>query len=76
MNYSFRSIVVCLFAPCFSLAQSPDKELSPGYYVVVAAYAETKEDLALAFRNKLKSEGHDAAYGFNTSRGFYFVYLS
>ena len=76
MNYSFLSIVVCLFAPCFSLAQSPDKELSPGYYVVVAAYAETKEDLALAFRDKLKSEGHDAAYGFNTSRGFYFVYLS
>ncbi len=69
-------IVLCLFLPCISFAQSQNKELSPGYYVVVAAYAETKEDFALAYRDKLKSQGYEASYGFNSSRGFYFVYLS
>jgi len=70
------SIVLCLFIPHISFAQSTGKELVPGYYVVVAAYADTKEDLAQAYKDKLKTSGHDAEYGFNSSRGFYFVYIN
>ena len=56
-------------------AQTTSKELEPGYYVVVAAYAETKEEIAALYVNKLKAEGYDANYGFNSSRHLYFVYL-
>lgn len=50
-------------------------ELQPGYYVVVGAYAETKEDIAIRYVNKLKADGHEASHGFNSSRNLYFVYL-
>jgi outer membrane protein OmpA-like peptidoglycan-associated protein len=79
MTYYYRallSIVLCLFTFLKSSAQSSDNELQPGYYVVVAAYASTKEDLAQAYKEKLKTEGHDAKYGFNSSRGFYFVHIN
>lgn len=71
---SFLLLLLCVIArPAFS--QSDIVELSPGYYVVVAAYAETKEDIAIEYVNKLKKEGHEASHGFNSSRGLYFVYL-
>ena len=51
------------------------KELPPGYYVVVSAYAPSQEKMAQQYVNALKHDGHDAAYGFNSTRKFYFVYL-
>lgn len=60
-----------------SFAQSERKELSPGYYVVVAAYAKSKENMAIMYVNSLRSKGYNNAnYGFNTSRNLYYVYLN
>jgi outer membrane protein OmpA-like peptidoglycan-associated protein len=56
-------------------AQTSSKELSPGYYVVVGAYAESKEESAKRFVETLSKRGHKANYGFNASRNLYFVYL-
>lgn len=63
------------FCAINSFCQIPDNELSPGYYVVVGAYAETKEAIAIIYVNKLKEEGYNAKHGFNSSKGLYFVYL-
>jgi outer membrane protein OmpA-like peptidoglycan-associated protein len=57
-------------------AQTVTKELSPGYYVVVGAYAATKEENAKHFVEVLIQRGHEADYGFNTSRNLYFVYIN
>jgi len=51
-------------------------ELEPGYYVTVAAYAKTREDLAQKFTNNLNGRGLEARYGFNSRKNLYFVYLS
>ena len=52
------------------------QELDAGYYVTVAAYAKTREDLAVKFTDNLKKKGLEANYGFNTRKNLYFVYLS
>lgn len=51
-------------------------ELEPGYYVVVAAYAATKEDYASRFTKQLQENNLTAQYGFNAQKNLYFVYLS
>jgi len=51
--------------------------MAPGYYVVVGAYADTKETIAQQYAENLSKEGFaTAGYGFNTIRGLYFVYLN
>jgi outer membrane protein OmpA-like peptidoglycan-associated protein len=62
-----------IFTHSFSQAS---KELSPGYYIVVAAYAQTREDMASLFAEKLKTQGYNASYGFNSERNLFFVYLN
>ncbi|HEY8935655.1 MAG TPA: OmpA family protein [Cyclobacteriaceae bacterium] len=57
-------------------AQVATSELSPGYYVVVGAYSETKEDYAKRFVESLNKNGNNASYGFNPSRNLFFVYLN
>src|SRR5687767_1732327 len=57
-----------------SHAQS-DKELEPGYYVVVAAYSANRENVAQNYTEVLNLQGLKARYGFNSSKKFYFVYL-
>jgi outer membrane protein OmpA-like peptidoglycan-associated protein len=57
-----------------SLAQN-SKELAAGYYTVVGAYDNSKEDYAIRYVQTLKSKGHQADYGYNASRSLYFVYL-
>lgn len=67
-------LVLCLLmSPAF--AQSDHGELPPGYYVVVGAYADTKEDIAINYEKKLNADGYQASHGFNSSRNLYFVYL-
>lgn len=51
-------------------------ELKAGYYVVVAAYADTREDYANRYTQQLTASGLTAQYGFNTKKKLYFVYLS
>lgn len=51
-------------------------ELSPGYYVVVGAYAPNRENVAKNYTELLMRRGFDnAAYGFNSEKNLYFVYL-
>lgn len=58
-----------------SHCQNP-KELSPGYYVVVASFSPGKENYAQRFTVNLNKKGFSSAYGFNTKRNYYYVYLS
>jgi outer membrane protein OmpA-like peptidoglycan-associated protein len=57
------------------IAQS-GTELKAGYYVVVAAYANTREDYAKRYTDQLTASGQTASYGFNSKKNLYFVYLS
>jgi outer membrane protein OmpA-like peptidoglycan-associated protein len=50
-------------------------ELNPGYYVVVGAYAPNRENVAQNYTEVLNRRGYKAAYGFNSSRNYFFVYL-
>lgn len=54
------------------VAQAP---LSTGYYVVVAAYKNTREAYATKYTNELKAKGHDAHYGLSKSGKLYLVYV-
>jgi outer membrane protein OmpA-like peptidoglycan-associated protein len=64
---------IILISTC-TYSQS-SKELTPGYYIVVGAYARAQEKVARQYVEDLKAKGHTADYGFNSSRKFYFVYL-
>lgn len=57
------------------LFSQDSNELAPGYYVVVAAYAKARENVAQNYIEVLKLKGHRPLYGYNSSRGLYFVYL-
>jgi outer membrane protein OmpA-like peptidoglycan-associated protein len=50
--------------------------LPSGYYVVVAAYDDKREDYAKRYTDQLKAKGHNAQYGFNSSRNLFFVYVN
>lgn len=63
-----------IFVMTGALAQSTNT-LAPGYYVVVGAYAETKEEYAKKFVESLNEKGNNAQYGFNINRNLYYVYL-
>lgn len=78
MNLSVRrafAVLILLTAFVQSQAQTGNHELSPGYYVVVGAYSELKEDAARSYVSTLQGKGHDAKYGFNSAKHLYFVYL-
>lgn len=71
------ALLAMFFAICsvfHANAQRP-KELVPGYYVVVGAYAPTKENVAKNYTELLMRRGLNASYGFNSSRNHYYVYL-
>lgn len=65
--------LLSIFNPAFSQVSN---ELKPGYYVVVSAYAKSRENVAQNYVELLKLKGYQANYGFNTSRNLYFAYLS
>lgn len=69
-------ILMLLFSLSASIhGQTIQKELDPGYYVVVGAYAATKEESAKHFAEVLQQRGYSSDYGFNSSRNLYFVYI-
>jgi outer membrane protein OmpA-like peptidoglycan-associated protein len=76
MNYFFRLVLLYgLFSvPGLSFSQSSN-ELAAGYYVVVGAYAESRENIAQNYVETLRLKGITSSYGFNSSRHLYFVYL-
>ena len=67
----FTALTFC----AFNLCAQGSKELTAGYYTVVAAYDESREDFAQRFTQTLLDKGLKAKYGFNTSRNLFFVYL-
>lgn len=75
-NFCKIALLVVLSGFSSDLFSQPAKELAPGYYVVVGAYAESRENIAQNYVEVLTLKGHKATYGFNSSRGLYFVYLN
>jgi outer membrane protein OmpA-like peptidoglycan-associated protein len=59
------------------LAQSsPSKKSLPkGYYLVIAAFSPTHEDYAIRLSAGLNKDGRHTAYGFETIRKYWYVYL-
>lgn len=76
MNNFFKFTLIlglmCVWGKLFS---QDSKELSPGYYVVVGAYAKSRENIAQNYVEVLRLKGYSATYGFNSSRNLHFVYL-
>ncbi len=74
-----RSIKIALISGLMSISclvfSQDNHELAPGYYVVVGAFAKSRQDAAQDYVATLKGNGHSALYGFNSSRNLYFVYL-
>ena len=71
-----KNFVSLAFLLCFfhcALAQH-STELSPGYYVVVAAFSPHREDLAIKYTDFLNNRNINAAYGFNSTRKYFYVY--
>lgn len=68
----FFILVILFFGIKTGFSQA---ELPSGYYVVVAAYDDTRESFAKLYTDQLKSGGHNAQYGFNSARNLFFVYV-
>lgn len=71
---TFLAIFIVICVTFHSYAQQP-KELIPGYYVVVGAYAPTRENVAKNYTEVLLRRGLEASYGFNSTKNYYYVYL-
>lgn len=56
-----------------TFSQRPN--LNSGYYIVVGVYAQSREEVALSYVERIKAMGYDADYGFNENRKQYYVYL-
>ncbi len=65
-------LFVLLLLAHAGIAQAP---LSSGYYVVVAAYKNTREAYAIKYTDGLKAKGHEAHYGLSKSGKLYLVYV-
>lgn len=71
-SIKFFILVIIFFTVKTGFSQA---ELASGYYVVVAAYDDTRENYAKLYTDKLKTAGHEAQYGFNSARNLFFVYV-
>ncbi|RAV99868.1 OmpA family protein [Pseudochryseolinea flava] len=75
-NFLILFVVTCVCLLSTATSAQVSSELTPGYYVVVSAYAKSRENVAQNYVEVLRLKGLKAAYGFNSSRNLYFVYLS
>lgn len=74
-NFVALTVFSCCLILALPVVSQVSKELSPGYYVVVGAYAKGRENIARDYTEVLTRKGYKADYGFNASRNLYFVYL-
>lgn len=74
-NFAGCLLLIALSLVTTSFLVTQSKELTPGYYVVVAAYAPSRESAAQKYVEDLRHRGTTAEYGYNTSKKLYFVYL-
>lgn len=71
-----NTLLISLLTLCaFDTMAQGSKELTAGYYTVVAAYDNSREEYAQRYTQTLKDKGMKAEYGLNTSRDLFFVYL-
>src|SRR6187551_3732787 len=75
-KFCYLGFIVGLLSIFNPTVAQVSNELKPGYYVVVSAYAKSRENVAQNYVELLKLKGYKANYGFNSSRNLYFVYLS
>ncbi len=75
-NFYYLGFIIGLITIYSSAYSQISNELKPGYYVVVSAYAKSRENVAKNYVELLNLKAHKAEYGFNSSRNLYFVYLS
>jgi hypothetical protein len=64
--------VLLVFAETKAQSKKP---LDPGYYVVVGAYASSRENIAQNYVDVLSRQGYTAGYGFNPKTKLYLVYI-
>jgi outer membrane protein OmpA-like peptidoglycan-associated protein len=74
-NFAGCLLLIALFLLTTSFLVTQSKELTPGYYVVVAAYAPSRESMAQKYVEELRQQGTTAEYGYNSSKKLFFVYL-
>lgn len=74
-NFAGCLLLIALFVLTTSFLVTQSKELTPGYYVVVAAYAPSRESVAQKYVEELRQQGTSAEYGYNASKKLFFVYL-
>src|SRR5450432_4159645 len=74
MRLCFSSLLGLASLSCFA-QNTPNQDLSPGYYVVVAAYLTGQENFALTYSTKINEGGRHAKFGFDPGRKLYYVYL-
>jgi outer membrane protein OmpA-like peptidoglycan-associated protein len=60
---------------CGKLSAQTTNELPAGYYVVVAAYDNQREEYAARYTETLKAKNYQASYGFNKTKNLFFVYI-
>jgi len=75
MRISTRFLILSISLFCITKAFS-QSELASGYYVVVAAYDDTREDFAKKYSDQLKSKGYTAQYGLNSEKNLFYVYVN
>ena len=64
------------FTGKITMAQVPEPPvLTSGYYVVIGAYAKSKEYYAQRYMQQVVKDGYEANYGFSQKRNYFFVYL-
>jgi hypothetical protein len=73
--YTYLVSYLIVFFSCFTAFSQHQTELNPGYYIVVGAYAPTRENVAQNYTEVLTRRGYNAGYGFNTAKNVFFVYL-
>lgn len=74
-NATYIIALLSLICVSTSARSQHRTELSPGYYIVVGAYAPSRENVAQNYTEVLNRRGFNAAYGFNSDRNYFFVYL-
>jgi outer membrane protein OmpA-like peptidoglycan-associated protein len=71
----FLFLVFIFIQSIHSLSTPNGPVLNKGYYIVVAAYFSSQENLAQHYSAQLNETGKHSKYGFDTARNLYYVYL-
>ncbi len=76
MNKIYSCFLIFIASlPTFAQSSQETKKLSLGNYLVVAAFSPDHEDYAIRLSSSMNKEGRHTAYGFETNRKYWYVYL-